>query len=146
MAAKVPALLHKMSVSSQKAWYKKNNMPLPGHLTGGEGKSAAQAKKDVGDINKEKAKADRLKTIAAAAKKVIKPSSDRVRAMRNNADTWGGGLGGGLDRNRDIISHVRAGGTIKAGRLGEETKSAGGPMSLAQKLAKQAMSMQKKTP
>ena len=58
----------------------------------------------------------------------------------------GGGLGGGLDRNRDIIGHVRAGGTIKAGRLGEETKSAGGPMSLAQKLAKQAMSMQKKTP
>jgi hypothetical protein len=120
---KVPALLHKMSVSSQKAWYKKNNMALPGHLTGGEGKSAAQAKKDVGDINK--AKANRLKMIAAAAKKVVQPphmqpSSDRVRAMRQNADQFGGGLGGGLDRNRDIMSHVRSGGYIKAGRLGEE--------------------------
>lgn len=118
---KVPPLLHKMSVSSQKAWYKKNNMELPGHLTGAEGKSAAQAKKDVGEINKEKAKAERLKTIAAAAKKVIKPSSDRVRAMRHNADYFGGGLIGGLDRNRDIVSFVRSGGYIKAGRLGEET-------------------------
>ena len=116
---KVPPLLHKMSVSSQKAWYKKNNMELPGHLSGGEGKSAAQAKKDVGEINKAKAKEDRLKTIAAVAKKVVKPSSDRVRAMRHNADYWGGGLGGGLDRNRDIMSYVRSGGYIKAGRLGE---------------------------
>lgn len=116
---KVPPLLHKMSVSSQKAWYKKNNMELPGHLTGAEGKSAAQAKKDVGEINKEKAKAERLKTIAAVAKKIIKPSSDRVRAMRHNADYFGGGLGGGLDRNRDIVSFVRSGGYIKAGRLGE---------------------------
>lgn len=118
---KVPALHHKMSVSSQKAWYKKNNMALPGHLTGGEGKSAAQAKKDVGEINKAKAKEDRLKVIAAAAKKVAQPSSDRVRAMRQNADQFGGGLGGGLDRNRDIMSYVRSGGYIKAGRLGEET-------------------------
>jgi hypothetical protein len=121
---KVPALLHKMSVSSQKAWYNKHNMALPGHLTGGEGKSAAQAKKDVGEINK--AKANRLKMIAAAAKKVVQPmhmqpSSERVRAMRQNADQFGGGLGGGLDRNRDIMSYVRSGGYIKAGRLGEET-------------------------
>jgi hypothetical protein len=94
-------------------------MELPGHLSGGEGKSAAQAKKDVGEINKAKAKEDRLKTIAAVAKKVVKPSSDRVRAMRHNADYWGGGLGGGLDRNRDIMSYVRSGGYIKAGRLGE---------------------------
>ena len=62
---KVPALLHKMSVSSQKAWYKKNNMPFPGHLTGAEGKSAAQAKKDVGEINKAK----------PAAQPEAKPSS-----------------------------------------------------------------------
>jgi hypothetical protein len=119
---KVPALLHKMSVSSQKAWYNKHNMALPGHLTGGEGKSAAQAKKDVGEINKAKAKEDRLKVIAAAAKKVAQPSSDRVRAMRQNANQFGGGLGGGLDRNRDIMSYVRSGGYIKAGRLGEKVE------------------------
>ena len=40
----VPALLHKMSVSSQKAWYKKNKMELPAHL---KPVSAAQAKKQV---------------------------------------------------------------------------------------------------
>ena len=116
---KVPALLHKRPPASQKAWYKKHGMEMPGHLTGGEGKSAAQAKKDVGEINKAKAKKDRLKVIAAAAKKVAQPSSDRVRAMRQNADQFGGGLGGGLDRNRDIMSYVRSGGYIKAGRLGE---------------------------
>ena len=132
---KVPALLHKMSVSFQKAWYKKNNMPLPGHLTGAEGKSAAQAKKDVGDINKAKAK--RLETIKKASEKV---SSDRVREMARRRRESGEGLGGGLETNRDIISHVRAGGTIKAGRLGEET------MSLAKQLAQKAMKMQKKTP
>jgi hypothetical protein len=138
---KIPALLHKMSVSSQKAWYKKHNMALPGHLTGGEGKSAAQAKKDVGEINKaKKAKEDRLEVIAAAAKKVAQPSSERVRAMRQNADQFGGGLGGGLDRNSDIMSYVRSGRYIKAGRLGEET------MSLAQQLAQKAIKIQKKTP
>lgn len=119
---KVPKLLHLRPISKQKEWYKANKMPLPSHLSGGEGKSAAQAKKDVGEINKAKAKEDRLKVIAAAAKKVIKPSSERVRAMRHNADYFGGGLVGGLDRNRDIIGYVRAGGTIKAGRLGEEAE------------------------
>ena len=114
---KVPPLLHKMSVSSQKAWYKKNKMELPGHLSGAEGKSAAQAKKDVGDINKEKAA--RLKTIAAAAQKV---SSDRVREMARRRRESGEGLGGGLQTNRDIVGYVRAGGYLKAGRLGEEVE------------------------
>lgn len=114
---KVPALLHKMSVSSQKAWYKKQGMELPDHL---KATSAAKAKKDVGEINIAKAKAARLATIAAAAKKTIQPSSERVRAMRKNADQFGGGLGGGLQTNRDIISFARSGGYIKAGRLGEE--------------------------
>ena len=119
MAVKVPPLLHKMSLASQKAWYKKHGMEMPSAPAAG--KSAAQAKKDVGEINKEKAKAERLKTIAAVAKKIIEPSSDRVRMMRKNADMFGGGLGGGLDRNRDIINFVRSGGYIKAGRLGEES-------------------------
>lgn len=46
MPVKVPPLLHKMSVSAQKAWYKKNNMEMPSskpdEITG---KSAAAAKK-----------------------------------------------------------------------------------------------------
>lgn len=30
--AQIPKLLHKMSITAQKAWYKKNNMPMPPHL------------------------------------------------------------------------------------------------------------------
>jgi len=123
---KVPKLLHKMSMASQKAWYKKHGMEMP---SGTEGKSAAQAKKDVGEINKKKAREAAIAAAAATSKKnkELVSSSERVRAMRKNADAWGGGLGGGLDRNRDIISYVRAGGTIKAGRLGEEALDEGNP-------------------
>jgi len=42
MAIKVPALLHKMSKSAQKAWYKKQGMEMPDEPVG---KSAAAAKK-----------------------------------------------------------------------------------------------------
>ena len=41
---KVPALLHKMSKTAQKAWYKKNNMTMPSEVEGG-GRSAAAAKR-----------------------------------------------------------------------------------------------------
>ena len=97
---KVPPMLHKMSVSSQKAWYKKNNMELPAHLTGGEGKSAAQAKKDVGDINK--AKAARAAAIAKAAasdkNKKLVASSDRVRTAAHNIQSFGGSRLGEIGR------------------------------------------------
>lgn len=117
---KVPALLHKMSLASQKAWYKKHGMEMPS--TSAAGKSAAQAKKDVGEINKKKARETAIAAAAAASKKnkELVSSSDRVRMMRKNADMFGGGLGGGLERNRDIVNFVRSGGYIKAGRLGEE--------------------------
>ena len=124
MAVKVPPLLHKMSVSAQKAWYKKNKMELPSHLTSKEGKSAAQAKKDVGEINKKKA---REAAIAAAAskpknKELVK-SSERVRKMAANAMAFGGQRpGGDLLSNRGLVDYVRSGGTLKAGRLGEEDK------------------------
>lgn len=44
---KVPKLLHKMSLASQKAWYKKQGMEMPSATkpAEGEGKSAAAAKK-----------------------------------------------------------------------------------------------------
>lgn len=118
---KVPPLLHKMSATAQKAWYKKHGMEMPSATSAG--KSAAQAKKDVGEINKKKAREAAIATAAAASKKNKKlvSSSDRVRLMRKNADMFGGGLGGGLDRNRDIVNFVRSGGYIKAGRLGEES-------------------------
>lgn len=43
MAVKVPSKLHTMSPTFQKAWYKRNKMELPAHLTG----SVKQASKEV---------------------------------------------------------------------------------------------------
>jgi len=118
---KVPPMLHKMSVAAQKAWYKKNKMEYPG-AGGKEGRSAAQAKKDVGEINKKKAREAAIAQAAASKKnKELVSSSQRVREMGRRRRESGEGLGGGLETNRDILSYVRAGGTIKAGRLGEET-------------------------
>jgi len=119
MAVKVPPLLHKMSASAQKAWYKKHGMEMPKAETG---RSAAQAKKDVGEINKKKARETAIAKAATSKKnKELVSSSERVRQMAQRRRESGEGLGGGLETNRDIISYVRAGGTIKAGRLGEET-------------------------
>jgi hypothetical protein len=120
---KVPPMLHKMSASAQKAWYKKNKMEYPG-ASGAEGKSAAQAKKDVGEINKKKA---REAAIAAAAKvskknKELVSSSERVREMGRRRRESGEGLGYDLTSNRGILSYVRSGGYLKAGRLGEEAE------------------------
>jgi hypothetical protein len=156
MAVKVPPMLHKMSVAAQKAWYKKNKMEYPGAV-GKEGRSAAQAKKDVGEINKKKAREAAIAAAAKASKKnkALVSSSERVREMGRRRRESGEGLGGGLETNRDILSYVRAGGIIKAGRLGEEVakkeeppftpdkkvvrRGPGGPMSQAKWLAKQAM-------
>lgn len=121
---KVPKLLHKMSVTAQKAWYNKNKMPLPPHLTGAAGKSAAQAKKDVGEINKQKAKEKSAlqKALETSPKqKELKKSSERVRQMASNAMAFGGQRpGGDLTTARGIVSYIRGGGYLKAGRLGEE--------------------------
>ena len=43
MAVKIPSKLDSMSPTFQKAWYKRNKMPLPPHLTG----SVKQASKEV---------------------------------------------------------------------------------------------------
>lgn len=124
---KVPKLLHKMSVTAQKAWYNKNKMPLPPHLTGAAGKSAAQAKKDVGEINKQKAKEKSAlqKALETSPKqKELKKSSERVRQMASNAMAFGGQRpGGDLTTASGIVSFIRGGGYLKAGRLGEENST-----------------------
>lgn len=117
---KVPPLLHKMSMAAQKAWYKKQGMEMPKVTSG---RSAAQAKKDVGEINKKKAREVAIATAAAASKKnkELVKSSERVRKMAANALAFGGQRpGGDLTTNQGIVSYVRSGGTLKAGRLGEE--------------------------
>lgn len=54
-------------------------------------------------------------------KKALQVSSDRVREMGRRRRESGEGLGGGLESNRDIVAYVKQHGSIKAGRLGEET-------------------------
>jgi hypothetical protein len=89
----------------------------------GAQKSVAQAKKDVGDINKKKARMSAIATAATSKKnKELVSSSERVREMGRRRREGGEGLGGGLETNRDIISYVKSGGTIKAGRLGENVE------------------------
>jgi hypothetical protein len=119
---KVPPLLHKMSLASQKAWYKKNNMEMPS--TTADGKSAAQAKKDVGEINKKKAREATIAAAVATSKKnkELMKSSDRVRQMAANAKAFGGQRpGGDLTTASGMVNYIRSGGYLKAGRLGEET-------------------------
>lgn len=85
----------------------------------GEQKSAAQAKKDVGQINKAKAKAaepkkvDRIALIKQAAEK----RAARAQVAKHRA-AWGGEVpGASYD---DPVSMARAGRSIRGYRLGEE--------------------------
>ena len=126
MTVKVPPLLHKMSMTAQKAWYKKHGMEMP---TGAEGKSAAQAKMDVGEINKKKAREAAIAAAAAKPKnKELVSSSERVRKMAALAKAFGGQRpGGDLTTASGIVQHIRSGGTLRAGRLGEENIQEGNP-------------------
>ena len=123
MAVKVPPLLHKMSMVAQKAWYKKHGMEMPGSA---EGKSAAKAKMDVGEINKKKAREAAIAQAAASKKnKELVSSSERVRKMAANAQAFGGSRpGGDLTTARGLVQYVRSGGILKAGRLGEAANPA----------------------
>lgn len=119
-------------MSAQKAWYKKHGMEMPGSA---EGKSAAKAKMDVGEINKKKARETAIAQAAASKKnKELVSSSERVRKMAANAQAFGGSRpGGDLTTARGLVQYVRAGGTLKAGRLGEENIQEGNPVNKAKK-------------
>lgn len=146
MAVKVPPMLHKMSVAAQKAWYKKNKMEYPG-AAGKEGKSAAQAKKDVGEINKKKAREAAIAAAAKASKKnkALVSSSERVRKMASLARAFGGERpGGDLTTNRGIVQYVRGGGTLRAGRLGEANNPNRGTLQRYNTIANTAKEVERK--
>lgn len=142
---KVPPMLHKMSVAAQKAWYKKNKMEYPG-AAGKEGKSAAQAKKDVGEINKKKAREAAIAAAAASKKnKKLVSSSERVRKMASLAQAFGGERpGGDLTTNRGIVQYVRGGGTLRAGRLGEANNPNRGTLQRYNIIANTAKEVERK--
>ena len=106
----------------REAWFKQN---FPQHF----GSSATVATTSLKKVNKAKVQKQRLAAIrhAAAKRDQLKVSSAAVQAMGVRRREGGEGLGGGLETNRDIISHVRGGGTIGSGGLGslfeQETKS-----------------------
>ncbi len=110
-----------MSMAAQKAWYKKHGMEMPSATA--TGRSAAQAKKDIGEINKKKARETAIAAAAASKKnKELMKSSERVRQMAANVKAFGGQRpGGDLTTASGMVNYIRSGGYLKAGRLGEET-------------------------
>ena len=120
MAVKVPPLLHKMSASAQKAWYKKHGMEMPA-----KEKSAATAGK---------MKAPEPKKAAAAASD--KPKTAREISMERQKAYYAkggrqpigaGGSGGhssmagvGQSSAKEIIKGIRAGVNPKSRGIGEE--------------------------
>jgi hypothetical protein len=97
----------------REAWFKQT---FPQHF----GSSATVATTSLKKVNKAKVQKQRLALIRQQALKrdQLKVSSAAVQAMGVRRREGGEGLGGGLETNRDIISHVRGGGTIGSGGLG----------------------------
>ena len=100
----------------REAWFKQT---FPQNF----GSSATVATTSLKKVNKAKVQKQRLALIRHQALKrdqlkQLKISSDAVRAMGVRRREGDEGLGGGLETNRDIISHVRGGGTIGSGGLG----------------------------
>jgi hypothetical protein len=121
MAVKVPPLLHKMSASAQKAWYKKHGMEMPA-----KEKSAATAGK---------MKAPEPKKVEPAAVS-NKPKTAREISMERQKAYYAkggrqpigaGGSGGhssmagvGQSSAKEIIKGIRAGVNPKSRGIGEE--------------------------
>jgi hypothetical protein len=128
MPVKVPPLLHKMSASAQKAWYKKHGMEMPA-----KEKSAATAGK---------MKAPEPKKAAAAASD--KPKTAREISMERQKAYYAkggrqpigaGGSGGhssmagvGQSSAKEIIKGIRAGVNPKSRGIGEEVSLEEGKM------------------
>ena len=98
----------------RKDWFEKN---YPEHF----GRSVAKATSSLNKVtaqNVMNAKDAARKISQLRYQKALEMSSERVRSMGERRRESGEGLGGGLESNKDIISHVKKYGSIKAGRLG----------------------------
>ena len=98
----------------RKDWFEKN---YPEHF----GRSVAKATSSLNKVtaqNVMNAKDAARKISQLRYQKALEMSSERVRSMGERRRESGEGLGGGLESNKDIISHVKQYGSIKAGRLG----------------------------
>jgi hypothetical protein len=120
MAVKVPPLLHKMSASAQKAWYKKHGMEMPAKeksaATAGKMKPAAAKKA-------EPVAADKPKT----AREISMERQKAYYAKGGRQPIGAGGSGGhssmagvGQSSAKEIIKGIRAGINPKSRGIGEE--------------------------
>jgi len=110
MAVKIPALLHKMSQSAQKAWYKKNNMEMPSTSVQTGGKSAAAAKRvKVAPRKASDVKPDSVRAINAARQAAYMAKGGR--APIGAAGSGGSSVmaGSNMSTAKGIVAGIKAG-------------------------------------
>ena len=110
MAVKIPALLHKMSQSAQKAWYKKNNMEMPSTSAQTGGKSAAAAKRvKVAPRKASEVKPDSVRAINAARQAAYMAKGGR--APIGAAGSGGSSVmaGSNMSTAKGIVAGIKAG-------------------------------------
>jgi len=110
MAVKIPALLHKMSQSAQKAWYKKNNMEMPSTSVQTGGKSAAAAKRvKVAPRKASEVKPDSVRAINAARQAAYMAKGGR--APIGAAGSGGSSVmaGSNMSTAKGIVAGIKAG-------------------------------------
>ena len=116
---KVPPLLHKMSLASQKAWYKKQGMEMPvskAPMSAAKIKAAPKPVAKPEPVKKALSADERMAAIKKAAERNIR----RGKESRLRAAFGGEQMGAQYD---NPISIARAGGTIKGYRLGEANQT-----------------------
>ena len=110
MAVKIPALLHNMSQSAQKAWYKKNNMEMPSTSVQTGGKSAAAAKRvKVAPRKASEVKPDSVRAINAARQAAYMAKGGR--APIGAAGSGGSSVmaGSNMSTAKGIVAGIKAG-------------------------------------
>ena len=110
MAVKIPPLLHKMSQSAQKAWYKKNNMEMPSTSVQTGGKSAAAAKRvKVAPRKASEVKPDSVRAINAARQAAYMAKGGR--APIGAAGSGGSSVmaGSNMSTAKGIVAGIKAG-------------------------------------
>ena len=133
MAVKIPPLLHKMSQSAQKAWYKKNNMEMPSTSAQTGGKSAAAAKRvKVAPRKASEVKPDSVRAINAARQAAYMAKGGR--APIGAAGSGGSSVmaGSNMSTVRGIITGIKAGfnPTVSLDPYESERAKKTGPRSL----------------
>lgn len=110
MAVKIPPLLHKMSQSAQKAWYKKNNMEMPSTSAQTGGKSAAAAKRvKVAPRKASEVKPDSVRAINAARQAAYMAKGGRAPIGATGSGGSNVMAGSNMSTAKGMIAGIKAG-------------------------------------